>query len=39
MAKIAGLIGLALANENLEVVLIPDSECSRCSGFKLDFTS
>lgn len=28
MTKIAGLLGLAFANENPEVVLIPYSNCS-----------
>lgn len=37
MTKIAGLLGLAFANENSEVVLIPNSCCSHCSGLKLDF--
>lgn len=37
MAKIAGFLGLAFADENPEVVLIPNSDCSHCSGLKIDF--
>lgn len=37
MTKRAGLLGLAFPNENPEVVLIPNSDCSHCSGLKLKF--
>lgn len=35
--KNSRIVGLAFANENLEVVLNPNSDCSHCSGLKLDF--
>lgn len=38
MTKIARVLGLAFVNENLEAVLIRNSDCSHWSGLKLNFT-